>query len=177
MTNLAVIAGRYVVRVLASRDRAVVAAHTIRRDETMIKGRTLPTPSAMTSSALVRALDMVDWPVRSHPTHVTRLAVLADGGMIHPCRFPEACRMTVVAIRLDRNMARRGARFGSRAATSVAGLATHGRTEELTADMATLTVHTLMPAGEREASDVMVKARARLRESHSRQGENEKTGE
>jgi len=163
MADLAIIAGRNVVGVLSSRGRPVMTTHTIRSDEIVIKGRALPASRAVAISALIRTLDVIDGPVRSHAPDVTGLAILPNGGMVHPCRLPESSRVAVIAIGLDRDVTRRRTRFGSRAAACVTDLATRRCPRELPTDVAAFAVYPFMLPGKRKASEIMFKGRSGLR--------------
>jgi hypothetical protein len=99
---------------------------------------------------------------RGHQSDVTAFAVVGDGPMVHSRRFPEASRVAVVAVCLNRNMTGRAAGLGAVTRPSMAQITLEWRSYELPIDVATLARDPLMSSGEWKPREVMIKGRRGL---------------
>jgi len=162
MAEFAFVACHDVAYVLAFRRRAVMATESIRRDRIVIETRIFPSAGSMTVAARVGTRDVPHRLGRSHQPYVTAFAVLSDGPMIHSRGFPEASRMAVVAICLNRYVAGRATRLGPIAHSAVTQITLEWRSYELPVDVAALAGNTLVFPCERKPRKIMVEGRRRL---------------
>lgn len=82
--------------------------------------------------------------------------------MVHSSWLPEASRMAVVTVGLNRNVAGRTPRLRTIAGASVAQITLEWRSYELPVDVTALAGDALVLSGQWEPREIMIKGRRRL---------------
>jgi hypothetical protein len=139
-----------------------MATETICSNRVVIETRIFPSAGSMTIAASVGTRDVPNRLGRGHQSNVTGFAVVGDGAVIHSRRLPEASRVTVVAVCLNRNMLGRPARLGPIAGSAVAQITLEWRSYELPVHVAALTCDPLVFPREQKSRKVMIEGWRRL---------------
>jgi hypothetical protein len=151
MTVFAEVGGRRVVRRLARRRAAVVAAHAIPDDVGMIEEGASPGHGVVALGAIVAGDEVARMLPRRHHPVVTGRTARRHTLVIESVRVPGGRRVAVLAVVVRRNVRGRLARRGTGASHGMASRAGGGSALEHSTLMAGLAAGRLVSAREGEA--------------------------